>query len=213
MQTITINGTSYSLVTMPAAPGPAAIEMGLKKLVSLQMSPYTLQQQTLEWPCADWWDAKITMPPMKTATAAAWEAFLAELDGPLNVFQLADPRYQKPLGSALGAPKIDSGTYLATTKTIGTTGWQANQQRVLLPGDRFQLGYRLHMVVDGPVNADTHGNATFSIRPSLREQPSAGEPLILKCPQGLFRLAKGGFSLQASPRSLTTLSFPALEVR
>ena len=213
MQTITINGTSYGLVTMPASPGPADIEIGWNDLVTLMASPYTLQQQVLQWPGADWWDAKITLPPMATAKAAPWEAFLAELRGPLNVFKLADPRHMKPLGSALGVPKIDSGTYAATTSTLGTVGWQPDQARVLLRGDRFQLGYRLHMVVDSDVSSDNSGAATISIWPSLREAPSAGEALILKCPKGLFRLPQGRRSLQASPRRLTTLGFAALEVR
>lgn len=214
MQTITINGISYSLVTIPSSPGPAEVEFGMGDLISLQQSPYTLQQQTQQWPGADWWDAKISLPPMSAATAAAWEAFLAELRGPLNVFQLADPRHPAPLGATgSSAPKIDSGTYAATTSTIGTVGWQPNQPRLLAPGDRFQLGYRLHMVVDAPVSSNSQGAATFSIWPSLREQPTAGEALVLKYPKGLFRLAQNRRSFQASPQRLTTLSFSAVEVR
>jgi hypothetical protein len=217
MKTITINGASYSLVTMPASPGPADIEIGWNDLVALQMSPYTLQQQTQQWPGGDWWDAKVTLPSMATATAAPWEAFLAELRGPLNVFQLSDPRHQKPMGNTgASTPKIDSGTYATTTSTLGTVGWQPDQARVLLRGDRFQLGYRLHMVVDSDVSSNSSGAATISIWPSLREPPTAGEPLVLKCPKGLFRLAPAGSRrmLSASPRQLTRIgSFPCLEVR
>jgi hypothetical protein len=211
--TITINGISYTLVTMPATPGPAEIEMGWNDLISLEMSPYTLQQQTQQWPGADWWDAKVTMPPMNAATAGPWKAFLAELRGPLNVFQLGDPS-QPLLGSGLGAPKIDNGTYLATTSSIGTVGWQANQVGVLLKGALFQLGYRLHMVVDAQVNANSSGAATFSIWPSLREQPSAGEPLVLKWPKGLFRLPAGRRGFSASPAQAIRMgSFSCIEVR
>jgi hypothetical protein len=216
MQTITINGMSYSLVTMPGSPGPASIEMGWNDLVSLEMSPYTLQQQTQQWPGADWWDAKVTLPPMNAATAAQWKAFLADLRGPLNVFELGDPTQPHPLGN-IGAsnPKIDSGgPYLATQTSIGTVGWAANQAGVLLKGDLFQLGYRLHMVVDGQVNSNSAGAATFSIWPSLRESPAAGTPLTLKWAKGLFRLPVGRRGFSASPAQAIRIgSFPCIEVR
>jgi hypothetical protein len=215
MQTITINGISYSLVAIPASPGPSMIEMGWNDLVSLEMSPYTLQQQTQSWPGADWWDAKVTLPPMNAPTAAAWKAFLAELRGPLNVFQLGDPTQPHPLGNVgASVPKIDSGTYLATTTSIGTVGWQASQAGVLLKGDLFQLGYRLHMVVDAAVNSNSAGAATFSIWPSLREQPTAGAALVLKWPKGLFRLAAGRRGFSASPAQAIRIgSFSCIEVR
>jgi len=214
--TITINGISYTLVATPASPGPASIEMGWNDLVSLQFSPYTLQQQTQQWPGADWWDAKVTLPPMNAATAAQWKAFLAELRGSLNVFQLGDPTQPRPLGNTgSSVPKIDAGgPYLATQTSIGTVGWQPEQAGVLVKGDLFQLGYRLHMVVDASVNANSAGAATFSIWPSLREQPSAGEALVLKCAKGLFRLASGRRGFSASPAQATRIgSFPCIEVR
>lgn len=215
MQTITVGPRQYSLVTMPSSPGAAAIELGWNDLISVEESPYTKQQQTLQWPGADWWDAKLTLPPMTAATSAAWEGFLAGLRGPLNVFQLGDPRRTSPLGEiGESVPVCDNtGSNVATVTTLGTTGWRPNAARLLLPGDLFQIGYRLHRVCE-MVSSSGSGAAQITIWPSLREAPAAGTPLIFNAPKGLFRLAGGRQLLHASPRQATAIgTINCVEVR
>jgi len=215
MESITVGGNTYNLVALPSTPGPAEIEFGMFDAIALNSSPYSLQQETQQWPGADAFDAKVTLPPMNSATAAPWRAFLAELRGQLNVFQLQDPSAPLlPLGNVLGsAPVVDStSANLATTTTLGTSGWRQSTARVLLRGDRFQLGYRYHMVVED-VSSDSSGNAQVPIWPSLREHPTAGTALVLRAPKALFRLAANRRAIQWSPARATTLSFPAMEVR
>lgn len=215
MVSITIGSNSYSLCAMPSSPGLAEIELGMSDSVAAVESPFTLQQQLQPWAGADRWDATVSLPPLSAAQAWAWEGFLAELRGKANVFQLGDPRAKNgPRGSARGTPVVStSGSYnLPATTSLVTRGWTASSPRVLLAGDQFQIGYRLHRVVE-IVNSDSSGDATMSIWPSLRETPADATPIVLAAPLGLFRLASNRRAVHASPTRLTTLSFQCVEVR
>jgi hypothetical protein len=214
MQTITIGGKSYNLCALPTTPGPAEIEVGMNDSAAVVTSPFTRVEQVQRWPGADFWDATVTLPPLTRAQAWAWEGFLAELRGKGNIFQLSDPRAVAPLGTPKGAPVAATLTTnnLPMTTTLLTRGWTASVARLLLPGDHFQLGYRLHRVC-GMVQSDSSGNATLSIWPSLREQPADGTALVLARPLGLFRLAQNRRSIHWSPAQATTISFPCVEAR
>ena len=212
MQSITVGSNTYNLVAMPGTPAPAAIEFEMSDTVSAVVNPFTQQQQTQYWGGGDMWRAKVTLPPMKHPQVAAWKAFLAQLSGVANVLQLGDPDATAPLGSGAGTP-VTTGTNNAMATSLTTSGWTASQSGVLEPGDYFQLGYRLYMVVGAAVNSDTNGDATISIWPSLREAPAPGVELTLVNAVGLFRLAKNQRGWQASPRRATTISFDVEEVR
>lgn len=217
MQTITIGGNTYNLCTMPATPGPVDIEIGMNDAVAVNTSPFTRQEQTQTWPGGDFWDASLTLPPMTRTAAAAWEGFLAELRGRLNVFQCGDARVTGPLGTAYGnpAPIVDStnpANNLPMTWTLQTRGWRPSQYRLLLPGDYFQIGYRLHKVCEA-VSSDAHGCAAITVWPSIRETPVDGTPLVLATPKGLFRLAANRRALQASKTRLTGMSMKFVEAK
>ena len=215
MQTITtFNGSSFQLVTIPSKPGMATAEIGMNDAVAVFQSPFSGVQQTQSFPGGDFWDATFTLPPMYLSQSAPWEAFLAELRGRTNVFQLSDPRFKTPLGSGAGSPKVHAaaGTNLPMTTSLVTYGWTASAQGVLMPGDRFQVGYRLYMACE-QVNADASGNATITVWPSLRETPSADTPLVFTKPTGLFRLADNRRAIHWSPSQLNTLSLKAVEAR
>jgi hypothetical protein len=215
MITITIGSNSYNLCAMPSTPGPAEIELGMSDSVAVVESPFTKVQQVQPWPGADFWDATITLPPLRAAQAWAWEGFLAELRGKANVFQLGDPRAANgPQGSAAGTPVVatSGSANLPSTTSLVTRGWAASAFRLLLPGDQFQIGYRLHRVCE-IVNSDSGGNATLTVWPSLRETPADGTEVVLAAPQGLFRLASNRRPIHASPQRLTTISFQCIEVR
>ena len=212
MQTITVGSNSYGLVSIPDSLRLADVSFMMSDTVASVDNPFNRQQQTQYWGGGDMWSGKVTLPAMKAADAAAWKAFLAELRGIANVFQLGDPTAIAPFGSALGQP-VTSGTNSAMATQLVTSGWTPSQFRLLLPGDYLQIGYRLHMAVDAPVNSDASGNATISIWPSLREAPAANTQIVLKQPQGLFRLAKNQRGWHASPQRATTISFDFEEVR
>lgn len=213
MQTITIGSNTYNLVALPASPGAAQIEIAMNDAVSVVASPFTRQTQTQQWPGGDWWEATVTLPPMTAKTAAAWRGFLAELRGRANVFQLSDPSAY-PAQSGVGAPvaATSGGANAPMTQSLVTRGWPASAFRLLLPGQQFQIGYRLHTVCE-VVNSDAGGNATLTIWPSLRETPADGTQIVLAKPAGLFRLAQNRRAVQASPMRGVQMSFECEEAR
>jgi hypothetical protein len=216
MQTITLfNGTSFNLVATPTWPLPSAIELGMNDTVPFFASPFTQVQQVQPFPGGDFWDATITWPPLTRRAAWPWEGCLAELRGRANVIQLGDPRFTSPLGSGNGAPVVNSSvdTYnLPMTTTLVTRGWVASQYRLLMPGDQFQVGYRLYRVCE-QVNSDSGGNASITIWPSIRETPPDGTQIVLSNPKGLFRLKDNRRAINWSPSQLTTFSVQVIEAR
>ena len=130
-----------------------------------------------------------------------------------NPFLLGDPLKKAPRGTALGAPAAD-GTVamIAGGSTLATYGWTANQTGALLPGDYFEINYRLYRVLE-QVNTNASGKAVISIYPSLREVPANGDALILTSPKGLFRLATNSNKWSSDYTKLSSISIPFLEYR
>jgi hypothetical protein len=157
---------------------------------------------------ADWWEADISLPPLTTAQVGAWTAFLSQLRGQLGIFFLGHPLYGTPFGSALGNPLVmGSGQ---TGRVLNTKGWTPSKTGLLLPGDHFQIGCRLHMVQTS-VNSDASGNASISIFPQIRESQVDGSPLNLSNPQGLFALNANTLKFTSSELKTWGVNFKAVE--
>jgi hypothetical protein len=182
----TFNG--WNIISTPSIPAWKQLDFSAFDSVGVTQSPFTLQSQTQYWVGGDHWTVNASLPPMSYANARTWVAFLLECRGRLNAFQIGDPLGKKPSGSPAGTPVVN-GTNSATSTVLVTRGWRANTNRLLLPGDYFQIGYRLYVVVSSAVNSDSGGNATINIWPSLREQVTDGTAIITTNCSGLFRLA------------------------
>jgi hypothetical protein len=192
---ITGSFNGWNIVSFPLSPAaPATIDWELHDTVAQTTSPYTNQTQTQIWAGCDFWAGEFSMPPLTNAQRAAWLVFLAELRGVANVFQMSDPKCLHPTGDLQGAVPVVDGTVGTNNQSASTQlyirGLKANSSRVLMPGDKLQIGYRLHMILGAPVNADSSGKANFPIYPSIREAPSDGASITLSSPKGLFRLAE-----------------------
>jgi len=213
---ISLNGGTVSLVSVPVSPGFRDIQFNFSDTASAVRSPYTGVTQTLVWPGGDYWTATATLPPLSQCDADAWTSMLAEMRGIANPILVADPMRLTPRGNPSGTPVANTsggtGWNAAMTTVLYTRGWTPSKFRLLLPGTNIQIGYRLHRVLD-PVNSDTNGDATISIWPSLREVPPDGTPIILSNPSGLFRLAKNLRGWQTAVDTLTTLSLNLVEYR
>lgn len=213
--TISIGGNNVTLVALPTFPGARSIEFHAKEAVGTVVSPFTGQVQTQQWPGAEMWSGTLTMPPLEQALADNWIAFLMELRGMTNAFQLGDPLKQTPRGTPSGTPVVNNSLNngnLAMSQALGTSGWTASATNLLLPGDYIQVGYRLYRVLDA-VNADGSGNAMISIWPSLREVPTNSANVITSNTQGLFRLASNDRAYSFDITKLTHISFPFQEFR
>jgi len=208
------NSQTFSLAALPSTPAPRSVTFTVNDAVASSRSAFTNLTQTQTWQGADYWDIAVTLPPMKRQDAAAWIAFLMSLQGQANVFQIGDPDGAVPLGIPVGTPVVstaDTATdNLPGTTTLMTKGWAASQFRLLLPGSYLQIGYRLHTCLD-VVDSDANGNASFSIWPSIREQPADGAAITLAGARGLFRLSSNARQWSNDVAQLYGISFRATE--
>lgn len=218
----TFNGVS--IITMPAEPGARQFELAQSDMNAMNSSPFTGASQMQAWPGSDQWSGTLTLPPLSAAQRAQWSAFLGETRGMLNAFLLAPPDYKAPQGVAnhLSKPVV-SGANNAMTTTLVTKGWRKKTVRLLMPGDYIQIGptptdqnvaglCRLHQVLH-QVDSDGSGNATLTLWPSLRETVTDGTVIVLKKPQGLFRLAENKRSMLTTETRSSTTTFHVMEAR
>src|ERR1700685_2078407 len=120
---ITIGSQSVNLVSTPSSPAPKSIQYRATDTVASVPNPFTGQVQTQSWPGADLWKWTVTLPPMMQSEADQWIAFLMELRGMANAFQLGDPLKQTPYGSPSGSPVVSntSVSNAAGSIQLGTT--------------------------------------------------------------------------------------------
>ncbi len=213
-----------SILAFPAKPGLRQLQLDMNDTVAMQTSPFTGSQQVQAWPGADFWSANLTLPQMEADAAAEWSAFLAECRGMTNVFLMSHPLYRHPRGKIQGSVPVVAGVNPAMATTLNTRGWKPNSARLLLVGDRIQIGAtpanpanpglcRYHMVVGSAVNSDANGDATITVWPSLREATTDGEALVLNNPQGLFRLFNNKRSVLTTETRLSGIQLQIVEAR
>jgi hypothetical protein len=111
----------WNVVSIPTTPSaPASIEFFRNSSVAISISPFTGQQQIVDWN-AEFTHAAVSWPPMTDATAAAWITFLDALKGQACVFQF---------GSAFAAAYPASiGSKYWRLKS-NTRGWTINRDRM-----------------------------------------------------------------------------------
>ncbi|MCA3248593.1 MAG: hypothetical protein ING19_20855 [Azospirillum sp.] len=203
---------SYPLTLPP--PGPASVEFGPRSVVAVVESPFTLTQETQEFPGQAWMARVVVGPVTGNAWLAPWRAFFTGLNGKQGTFLLGDPIGIAPRGVATGTPLID-GTQAAGSKTLATKGWTASVSNILRAGDYLQIGSgattRLYMLTTD-ANSDGTGRATLDIWPSLRREGAINNAaLVTASPRGTFRLASNVnlWRLEAPFRG--SFSFDAIE--
>lgn len=203
---ITVGGQSVNLVAMPATPGMRTVEFEMNDAVGIVTSEFTGQVQAQQWPGADMLQGTMTLPVLLQANADAWIAFLMELRGMANAFQIGDPLKAIPAGTGAGTPTAN-GAQAAGSQTLAITGFTGTG--ALLPGDYVQIGYRLYRVLE----QQDSGTASVGIWPSLREALAGGETVIVTNTKGLFRLATNKRSWSADVTRLSQISFKIQEYR
>lgn len=191
---------------MPATPGMRTAEFEMDDAVGIVTSTFTGQVQAQQWPGADMLRGTMTLPVLVEANADKWKAFLAELRGMANAFQIGDPVKAVPAGTGAGAPVVN-GAQAAGSQTLAMAGFSGTG--ALLPGDYIQIGYRLHMVLEQQ-DSDT---ASVGIWPCLREALAGGETVITSNPRGLFRLAENKRTWSVDVTRLSQISFKIQEYR
>lgn len=204
---------NWNIVSLPTTPGFRQVTLEMTDTVASSTSPFALQTQFYNWAGADLWSGTVSLPELTKTQAAPWVAFLGELRGRLNVFQLGDPLRQTPAGNPQGNGTVDNsiaGNNQAGSTTLYSQNWTPSITGLLLPGDYIQIGYRLYMVLD-QANSDASGKAQISIWPSLREAPY-GSIVTSGC-KGLFRLADNKRTFSSDYTRLSQISLQFVEAR
>jgi len=176
-------------ISIPSSPGIKNVRFTPMSVVAASQSPFTLQDQVQGF-AGQRWQVEISLPTMQRANAEQWITFLLSLNGKFGTFLFGDPAGKQPRGSALGTPVVDGAGQVGGS--LATTGWQTNENGVLLKGDYIEIGTllltRLYKVLND-VNADGSGEAAIDIWPDLQVSPGDSDPLILSQAKGLFRLS------------------------
>lgn len=160
-----------------------------RSVVGVSQSPFTGQQQVYQHQ-GQWWEAEISLPPMKRADAEQVISFLLKMNGRYGTFTLGDPANTSPRGVGTGTPLVSGANQ--TGNQLITDGWSASKTGILKAGDWIQLGSgsttRLYKVLDD-ANSDASGIATLTLWPNLRSAPADNAPLTVINPKGQWRLS------------------------
>ena len=78
------------LVTMPNTPNFVRSNFKLVRTIGTVASPYTGKLRTQEYDGV-FWEATVSLPPMRRDVAKNWQSFLLECNGMVNQFKFADP--------------------------------------------------------------------------------------------------------------------------
>lgn len=197
-------------VTFPAI-GIRSMNIRARTVVGINTSPFTGQQQVYKHQ-GEWWEAEVTLPPMKRATAEQVAAFLIKMKGQYGTFLLGDPANTSPRGVGTGTPLVNGASQ--TGSSLVTDGWTVSTTGILKAGDWIQLGSgattTLHKVLDD-VNSDGSGNATIEIFPSLRSSPSDDAAITVSSPKGIWRLASNTMEWSIDEASVYGVTFACVE--
>jgi hypothetical protein len=198
-------------LALPTTTGIAKVRLAANNVVGISQSPFTAKQQVYKY-TGQFWEAEISLPPMKREEAEYWISFLLKLNGSYGTFLLGDPNGGTARGVATGTPLVKGASQ--TGNQLITDGWTINTTGILKAGDYIQLGSgdtaKLHKVLDD-VNSDSSGNATLTLWPDLRSAPSDNAAIVVSNPKGLFRLSTSQQDWNVNEASIYGMTFPARE--
>lgn len=198
-------------LALPTTTGIAKIRISANNVVGISQSPFTAKQQVYKY-TGQFWEAEISLPPMKRSEAEYWISFLLKLNGSYGTFLLGDPNGATARGVATGTPLVNGASQ--TGNELITDGWTTSTTGILKAGDYIQLGTgataKLHKVLDD-VNSDSSGNATITIWPDLRSAPSDNAAIVVSGAKGVFRLSTNQSDWDVNEASIYGMTFPARE--
>ena len=198
-------------VSFPSSIGLANINIRARTVVGVSSSPFTGQQQVYRHQ-GQWWEAEVSLPPMKRADAEQAIAFLLKMNGQYGTFLLGDKANPAPRGVGTGTPLVNGASQ--TGDELITDGWTPSTTGILKAGDWIQLGSgsstRLYKVLDD-VDSDISGNATLNIFPNLRSSPADDSAIAVANTQGLWRLSSNETEYSIDNMSIYGMTFACVE--
>ena len=197
-----------ALVTYPAACKPRAQNWTLTTPVQRSRSAWSGREKRLIL-TGTRWSVQCEVIPMRLATYQAWQSFTAQLEGSANTFQLyATPTTQTGPATATWAMNgtgVVSGS-LTACRVTGLTVSSTN----MTAGQMITVDNRLY-VLTANVVADSSGNATVSIKPSLATATTSASIATVQRPYALVTMTDPP-SVSIEPGPIYRASFNAEEV-
>ncbi len=198
-------------LALPTTSGIMKVRLIANDVVGAVQSPFTAKQQIYRY-TGQFWEADITLPPMKRADAEYWISFLLKLNGPYGTFLLGDPNGATPRGVATGTPRVNGAGQ--SGGELVTDGWTPDTTGILKAGDYIQIGVDLqadlYKVLDD-VNSDASGNATLTLWPDLRTGYANDTIIYTTNTKGLFRLTSSQAGWDINEAAIYGLTFGARE--
>jgi len=197
------------IVTMPNTPNFVRSNFVLRRAVGSVASPYTGKVRTQEYDGV-FWEATVTLPPMRRHVAKNWQSFLLELNGPVNHFKFADPDALTNQGTydandLKAKDRINQGSieldFSSATQTI-TAPSNTTPFANALVGD--------FIVVTGSANPENNGTHKITTKTNaytvVVESESGGlitEPDVTGCTIKSNQKGATGINLSSSSNSAT----------
>ena len=198
-------------LSLPTNKGLAKIRLTANNVVGISQSPFTAKQQIYKY-TGQFWEAEISLPPMKRADAEYWISFLLKLNGAYGTFLLGDPNGGTARGVATGTPLVNGGSQ--SGNELVTDGWTNSTTGILKAGDYIQLGSgassQLYKVLDD-VNSNGSGEATLTVWPDLRTSPSDNAAITVSNAKGAFRLSSNSQAWDINEATFYGMTFAARE--
>lgn len=198
-------------LSLPTNKGLAKIRLTANNVVGVSQSPFTAKQQIYKY-MGQFWEAEISLPPMKRADAEYWISFLLKLNGSYGTFLLGDPNGGTARGVATGTPLVNGGSQ--SGNELVTDGWTNSTTGILKAGDYIQLGSdsssQLYKVLDD-VNSNGSGQATLTVWPDLRTSPADNAAITVSNAKGVFRLSSNAQAWDINEATFYGMTFAARE--
>jgi hypothetical protein len=147
-----------------------------------EINPYTFAQTTYDF-LGEVWEIDAECAPLQGRAAAEVQAWLADLGGTRDAFQVVWPGYKGPHGTLSANPTLAAAAAARARTVVATVA--AGQ--ALVTGDLVTIGNHIHRVTDAP--APVAGAQTLKLWPRLRAAAAAGATVHAIAPWGTFALA------------------------
>jgi hypothetical protein len=194
-----------TIITLPSAARIRRVEWTGEWPAQVNRSDWTKRRQVVTQPGPFMWSASCELVvKIGEADMLDIEAFLIDLEGPVNSFRLkACENAQAPAGFA---PIVDGGGQSGRTIALrgGTPGV------TLRRGHKFTVNDQL-LVIMAPATFGLDGKATLSFKPSLRVSPADGTAVEARWPTALVSITGSQVGWSVDPGELYQAKALALE--
>lgn len=167
-----------------AAMRPQSVEFSpavLPEFVSSSVFNQATQSQVLG---AAYYTAKVGIGPRRRSEVPDWEALIAQIADTRNRVRFWDWRWETPRGAGTGAPVVNGAGQVG--QSLLTSGWTANVNGILMPGDYVGFGGGQLRRLTAQANSNALGQATLTLDQPIRTSPANGSAITTVRPTALF---------------------------